>query len=213
MNAILLSLLLPQQLADSRRLGPALGFSAVHGAFSCRRRRRNRSGLAPPVPTAESNWCRFVLVPGHIFTSRRPSVLEEADRCRLPLAGPTSRKTYNSKNRITFDYGRTQVVLIFRLIGGKVDVPLMTKPTTEQQLRRMAESCRGSRSPRRRATGELAHEIFGLGRRRRVDLVTDADYAAAKGTFIQHFMRRFASSSIPRRRGYPRKLLKQGASR
>jgi hypothetical protein len=78
----------------------------------------------PPLPpiSVQQFAANFVPVPGiHDVKFIQPYSKKPVDvMFRLP-DGPLF-KTYYSKNRITFDYGRTKVELIFRLIGGKVDV-------------------------------------------------------------------------------------------
>jgi hypothetical protein len=122
MNVILLSLLLaaetsgqvppvpePIPLPQPMRMAPAPTTSTI-------------VPLAPPILTVEQFAASFVPIPGvHQSTIIHPATKKPIDVVfrlpELPL-----RKTYYSKNRLTFDFGRTQVVLIFRLIGGKVDV-------------------------------------------------------------------------------------------
>lgn len=79
--------------------------------------------LPPPrVPTLDEFIAGFVPLPGiHDVTVIHPTSRKPVNLVfRLPDL--PLRKTYNSKTRITFDYGKTEVTLIFRLIGGKVDV-------------------------------------------------------------------------------------------
>ncbi len=77
--------------------------------------------LAAPVTIAQFA-AGFVPVPGiHDINFIQPYSKKPIDVVfRLPDA--PLYKTYYTKNRITFDYGRTKVALIFRVIGGKVDV-------------------------------------------------------------------------------------------
>jgi hypothetical protein len=75
----------------------------------------------PPI-SVQQFAANFVPAPGiHDVKFIQPYSKKPVDVVfRLP-DGPLY-KTYYSKNRVTFDYGRTRVELIFRLIGGKVDV-------------------------------------------------------------------------------------------
>jgi len=76
---------------------------------------------SPPI-TVEQFARNFVPTPGvHDVLFIHPYSKKAVDVAfRLP-AGPIYKVNYG-KNRVTFDYGRTKVVLIFRLIGGKVEV-------------------------------------------------------------------------------------------
>jgi hypothetical protein len=78
--------------------------------------------IQPPPIAVEQFAKNFVPTPGiHDVKFIQPYSKKPIDVVfRLPDA--PLFKTYYSKNRITFDYGRTKVALIFRLIGGKVDV-------------------------------------------------------------------------------------------
>ncbi len=77
---------------------------------------------SPPPMTVEQFGASFIPTPGvHQATIIHPCTKKPIDVVfslpELPL-----KKTRVSKCRITYDYGKTQVVLIFRIIGGKVDV-------------------------------------------------------------------------------------------
>jgi hypothetical protein len=74
------------------------------------------------VPTFEEFMAGFVPLPGiHDVTVVHP-VTNKPVNLVFRLPDLPLKKTYKGKTRVTFDYGKTEVTLIFRLIGGKADV-------------------------------------------------------------------------------------------
>ncbi len=86
------------------------------------------SGTLPPpvmpakIPTFDEFVAGFAPLPGiHDVTVVHP-VTNKPVNLVFRLPDLPLKKTYKGKTRVTFDYGKTEVTLIFRLIGGKADV-------------------------------------------------------------------------------------------
>jgi hypothetical protein len=82
--------------------------------------------LVPVIPAKPPSFDQFVAtfvpVPGiHDVTIIHP-VTRKPVNVVFRLPNEPLRKSWNTSTRITFNYGRSEVKLIFRIIGGKVDV-------------------------------------------------------------------------------------------
>ncbi len=77
----------------------------------------------PPKPMTLGEFgASFVPLPGiHDVTIVHP-VTGKPINVVFRLPDMPIKKVYNSRTRMTFDYGKSEVTLIFRLIGGKMDV-------------------------------------------------------------------------------------------